>query len=233
MMRSTLLTWSQTKQSNLGFVDRYVLGVPVKPSDKVYFDKYYYKVTVEGAYVYHDIELHANISMWFAMYNSDDWRQYWGTKGRTFYVKDYQMLLDFVIDWKEYVLQVDGPVNAKHLKLLTEPTDDYTCTEDLRDKLYFRKYRNKIEFSTWNARSINSYASGNVDDLFVDIDKLVSSQTTHYKWHQRPHAGLRMFYNFLYIKEEDYEHVLTMLLLNYKKYIRQKYKVIVYNDLEK
>ena len=219
--------------NNLKFVSARTLGVPVKPSDKIYFDDYFYRVRTKGAYVYHDIELHENISMWFTQYGEDQFREHWSNKGRSFYLPDYHMLEAFVNTWSDIIDEVTGPINQNHLDILLDADDDYSFRTEFRDKKYYGKYAHKLEFTVLFQPNIKQ-RSGGFDSLgtFIEIDKIVSAQTNDYKWYTKPtrYSG-RMYYNFLYLKEEDYNIVLTMLLLTHKSLISTKVKVVTHNEI--
>lgn len=229
-MRSISLNLQLLNRNSIVLLDRRDLKVSIKPSNRIYFDEYLYKATVDGAYIYHDIELHDEISMWICNNISTKWRHYWSNKGRSFYFQDFDSLKDFVTAWHDHVVQVRGPVSDNHLSVLLGETEDLLYQEELRDKLYYNKYHYKINFSRYHYTSDINTSNGNV---FCDVDKLISAQTADYKWHEKPREQQRMYHNYLYLKEYDYEHVLTMLLLNYKQLVRDKHKVIVYKNLER
>lgn len=229
-MRGISLNLHLLNKNSIVLLDKRDLKVPIKPSNRIYFDEYLYKATVIGSYIYHDIELHDEISTWICNNIVTKWRHYWSNKGRSFYFHDFDSLNDFVTAWQDYVVQVRGPVSDNHLSVLLGETEDLLYQEELRDKLYYNKYHYKIDFNRYHVVSDINTSSNNV---FCDIDKLISAQTTDYKWHEKPRKQQRMYYNYLYLKEYDYEHVLTMLLLNYKQFVRDKYKVIIYKNLER
>ena len=220
-------------RNSIVLLDKRDLKVPIKPSNRIYFDEYLYKATVDGSYIYHDIELHDEISMWICNNIVTKWRHYWSNKGRSFYFQDFDSLKDFVTAWQDHIIQVRGPVSDNHLSVLLGETEDLSYQEELRDKLFYNKYHYKIYFSRYFFDSSINKSSTSSSNVYCDIDKLISAQTPDYKWHEKPREQQRMYSNYLYLKEHDYEHVLTMLLLNYKQFVRDKFKVVVYKNLER
>lgn len=213
--------------SDIKLLSEHSLPVSIKPSDRIYFDEYPYKVTLEGSHIYHDIEQHYIISDWVDRNISyPDLRHTWNKSGRHFYLRYFEDVQALVEEFKWHVVKVLGPYNEEHRDALTRKFKGQFAPV-YREKNFYGKYPIKICIARGsNFRQINN----NIESLFRDIDVFVSAQCSDYKWYDNPKYS-KQWSNYLYLLEEDKDIVLQVLLLNFKQFIREKEEVFIYSKL--
>ena len=213
--------------SDIKLLSEHSLPVNIKPSDRIYYDEYPYKVTLEGSHIYHDIEQHYIISDWVDRNIAyPNLRHTWNKSGRHFYLRYFEDVQALVEEFKWHVVNVRGPYNEQHRNVLTRKFKGH-FSPVYRDKYFYSKYSVKICISkTTSYRNINT----NTESLFMDIDKFVAAQCKNYKWYENPKFS-KQWVNYLYLLEEDRDIVLQVLLLNFKQFIREKEEVFIYSKL--
>lgn len=204
-----------------------LLPCNIKPSDTIFFDKYVYRVIVEGSSIWHDIKLHGKISE-FIKTHFINYRENWTVSYRSIYFLSFADVQLFVNEFKFNVIVVEGPVSDNHLGLLSGSDRIDGHSYIIRSKLYFNKFDLKIEFVMPGYKYKYGLNTNKSLSDYHEVSNFVKSNLSDYRW-----SGGGVFYTrmSLFMLSEDEEFFLPMLKMMYRNNFYESYKVILKNNL--
>ena len=180
-------------------------GLKVTPTNKIFYDKFPYKISFNGNRNFRDIDFHSHLGDF--LYDHYTWyhNSQYSSKSRNVYLTR-KWMVDEVMDFFGHeVKEVHGPLNEEHILQLQGTRYEI----EYRDKYWYNKYDTKIEF-------FRPYGS---DEFNVkDIREFVNGSFTKAHWYD---FGSRTWYNnYLYVTSEELDEVYPFLKLTYGEVIR-------------
>lgn len=178
-------------------------GLKVTPINKVFYDKFPYKISFNGNRNYRDIDFHSHLTDF--LYDNYSWyhNSQYSSKSRNVYLTR-KWMVDEVMDFFGHeVKELHGPLNDEHILQLqgTKYNLEY------RDKYWYNKFDTKIEF----------FRPHNTDVDLSDLKSFIAGSFEEYHWYD---FGSRTWYNnYLYVNSEELDSVYPFLKINYGEVI--------------
>lgn len=194
------------------------MNLKIKPTDKVYYGRLYYKVTCDSEKItLHDI---------YAIEDTRIWNRYYDLKIKRknnqceIFVKSYEQL-EFLFDKVEKsIIEVHGPINEYHKNLLNDHR------YHIKNSLYYNKYRYQailnydVNRDKELVNGIRDLANSNKDILAKGIWTVTTSGGISWLRYERPR---------IYIKDKK---ELMLVRLAYEQAIDEIKEVITTKEIE-
>ena len=193
-------TWDSTEHLGYEF-----MGLKVNPTNKIFYEKFPYKVSFTGNRNFRDIDFHTHLTDW--LYDNYGWsfNSQFSSKARNVYLSKKWMVEEILNLFGHEALELYGPLNEDHIEQLRGSR--YTI--EYRDKYWYNKFDTKIEFfKPHNAK---------FDFSIEDLKGFIAGSFEEYHWYD---FGSRTWYNnYLYVNSEELDSVYPFLRINYGEVI--------------
>jgi len=200
-----------------------VNGVTLKPSLKLYFSEYPYKIKMVGNNVHHNIEEHVKFSKWL---NNITWdyREQWTPQNFNLFLKDIDVLYKACKKFPHLIDEVHGPISKDHLEQIL----DNRITVEYREKLWHNKYSVKYVFAG------NKGSNEENRKAKADLTAFINSNYKECKWYSNSKQG-NWYVNYLFVTQKESDELLPFLKMSYNDLIDKvvKCEVITQDVLEK
>lgn len=215
----TKFTGLQLKLCSRDQIDASIL---IKPSDRVYFNEYPYRVDIDAPMhpdPNFDPVAHYYITDIMRSSNIYHKRERQSSNRRSIYLRSYADVL-WLCSWgKEYVTRVVGPVSNAHVDLLHDKS--YV----LKDSLFFGKFNYRVEFNMIRYKRGVSVNGTNEIDAIVDF---VSLNFEDYRWSNRSFAW---FSNYLYCNKDEYNSLAGFMKISFSRWMAGTHAVVLLSQL--
>jgi len=193
-------SWKTTEPLGLNFK-----GLNVRPINKLFYDKFPYKISFTGNRNFRDIDFHTHLTDW--LYDNYGWQfsSQYSSKARNVYLPRKWMVEEMLNLFGHEAVELHGPLNEEHLDQL----QGSRYTLEYRDKYWYNKFDTKIEFF----RPYNATSEFSIEDL----KGFIAGSFEEYHWYD---FGSRTWYNnYLYVNSEELDTVYPFLKINYGEVI--------------
>ena len=182
-----------------------ISGFKVSPINKLYYNKFPYKISFAGNINFRDIDFHSHLTDFLDSNYIWNYKTQYSTKSRNVYVTKKFMVEELIDLFDDQIKEIFGPLNADHLSQLQGTTYEL----EYRDKYWYNKYDTKIEF-------FSGYGSDNVN--VTEMKTFISDTVEKYQWYD---FGSDTWYNkYLYVTSEELDQMYPFLKINYGEVIR-------------
>lgn len=127
-----------------------LLSGRLKPSDKVYYSKYPYKVKLRDNIVFYDSSRWGEILDWYSNLNDREQVSIRTAFSRMVYFNSKDLLEEFKSYFDDQIIEIHGPVSNAHIKMLKKKQDASKYTRykqyELRGQKWFGEYDTKVYF---------------------------------------------------------------------------------------
>lgn len=196
-----LFSWAKTEP--LGYE---LAGFRVKPTNKIYYDRFPYKVSFNGNRNFRDIDFHSHLTDW--LIDNFPWctSAQFSSKSRNVYFTRKYMVDEVVKMFGHEILEISGPIDDEHIQQLQGSSFDI----EYRDKYWYNKYDTKIVFFARN---------GKLDNLTTipELQKFIDGAFKKYQWYD--FGSATWFDNYLYVTSEELDEIYPFLKINYGEII--------------
>jgi len=193
-------SWETTEPLGYNFK-----GFKVSPTNKIFFDKFPYKISFNGNRNFRDIDFHSHLTDW--LYDNYGWQfnSQFSSKSRNVYLTRKWQVEEVINLFGQEIKELHGPLNEDHLSQLQGT--NYTI--EYRDKYWYNKFDTKIEFfKPYNAKFEFSRE---------DLKSFIAGSFEAYHWYD---FGSRTWYNnYLYVNSEELKDVYPFLKMTYGEVI--------------
>jgi len=188
-------------------------NVAVRPSNKIYFNSYPYKISFVGDKVNYDPIDHFVLNQFMFGEGIVDKREYWTYNCRCIYFVNYRDVENICEVFSDLVEEVQGPISVKHIKLLQ-------AGKEVRESLFFNCYDTRIEFYQTGSR----YDREQKDKIlsFVDLN------FEDFRWFS---SNFSWGYNYLYCHDTDLQPILPYMKLAFGNHMYSIAHAYTYSDL--
>lgn len=186
------------------------------PSDKLYYDYYFYRVDMPGNDVFYDVKLITKINNWlFDNFSYQEYKPKFSSKNFRVYFRNRDSLYKFLDVFSTHILKVLGPVNDTHFNVLVkkDPTR-YKIKNIFRPKLFYGKYNAKLSIQSWNTGS--EYI-----DTIKNLIEYIDDNFENKQWYSNYVTNYSYFSNYLYCNKEEFDEHVPFLKLCYDDIIQQ------------
>jgi len=188
----------------------------IVPSDKIYYDYYFFRVDMPGNDVFYDVKLINDIHNW--LYDNCDYGSFkpkFSSKNFRVYFTKRCDLYKFIEVYRQFVIQIIGPVSDAHFDAITNqgPTK-YKINSKFRQNLYYGKYDAKV--SILNVRSGDSDLNA-VKNFVEYVDNNLETK----QWYSNFISNYSYFNNYLYCDQKELDMHVPFLKLCYDDIIEK------------
>ena len=195
-------------------------SINIRPSDRVYFNEYPYRIDIEAPqhpHPKHDPIAHYAITDIMRSSNMFWRRERRSAFKRSIYLGDIEDV-KWLCNWAgEQVTRVVGPISKNHVSMLTSQN----CI--LRSALFYGKYNYRLELSFFQLPF-----TANRSTKINEIMDFVSNNFEDYRW---SHNHLKWYYNFLYCSEKEYNALQGFINISFGNCIRDHRPVYLLSRL--
>ena len=136
-------------------------SIKFTPTPKIYYNKYAFKITVKGNKWFHDAMRFEEVFKWLSDRTNipDLWNGYTSVQRRNLdvYFLDLNVAQNFADEFSDIVTELHAPYNKAVYEELKK--GEFDC----REKLYFGKYRYRVElFKHWRSETSEANKINNV-----------------------------------------------------------------------
>jgi len=174
-------------------------GFKVKPTNKIYYDKFPYKVSFNGNRNFRDIDFHTHLTDW--LHDNYTWctSSQYSSKSRNVYFTRKHMIDEVIKMFRDEIIEISGPVDDEHLEQLQGSRYDI----EYRDKYWYNKYDTKIEFFSRHGSDIN----------INELKTFIGNTFEKYQWYD--FGSATWYNNYLYVTSEELDQMYPFLKINY------------------
>jgi hypothetical protein len=188
----------------------------LEPSDKVYYDYYFYRVDMPGNDVFYDIKLITEINSWlYDNFSYQEFKPKFSSKNFRVYFRNKDALNKFLDVYGTHVIKVFGPVTETHFNVLIKKDPSrYKIKNIFRPKLFYGKYNVKLSIHNMNTGS-------EYTDTIKNFIEYIDNNFENKQWYSNYVTNYSYFSNYLYCSKEEFDEHVPFLKLCYDDIIQQ------------
>ena len=185
----------------------YYKGIPVVPTNKIFYDEYPYRISIKGNKFHYDIDFHVHLNKF--LYDNFSWhyQSNYTSKNRNINLKCIEDVDTIVEAFADEIDNIHGPINQENIE--TIKGSKYPV--EYRDKYWYGKYNRKLCFFA------GLYHEEDTHSIRKEIAQFVADNFEDYRWYD--HGSKSWYQNFVYVKDTELEDVIGFLKISYGDYL--------------
>ena len=193
----SLFLWSKVEP--LGYE---LSGFKINPTNKIYYDRFPYKISFNGNRNFRDIDFHTHLTDWFIDNYTWCTSSQYSSKSRNVYFTRKYMIDEVIKMFGDEIIEISGPVDQEHVEQLRGSRYDI----EYRDKYWYNKYDTKIVFFARHGKL-------DKNNTIPELQNFIDGAFENYQWYD--FGSATWFDNYLYVTSEELDQIYPFLKINY------------------